>query len=75
MTTITESEVEAAALEWLEGVGWTIAHGPDMAPDSPGVERSDYGSVILEQRLRDALAKLNPELPADALDSARRKLT
>ena len=75
MITINESEVEAAALEWLAGVGWTIVHGPDIAPDSPGVERSDYGSVILEQRLRDALARLNPELPADALDSARRKLT
>ena len=75
MTTITESEVEAAALEWLEGIGWTIAHGSDIAPESPGPERSDYGSVILEQRLRDALARLNPGLPADALDSAWRELT
>ena len=75
MTTITESEVEAAALEWLGDIGWTIAHGPDIAPESPGAERSDYGSVILELRLREALARLNPELPADALDSAWRKLT
>ena len=29
----------------------------------------------MEQRLRDALVRLNPELPADALDSAFRKLT
>ncbi len=75
MTAITESEVEAAALEWLEDIGWTIAHGPDIAPDSPRAERSDYGSVILEQRFREALARLNHELPADALDNAWRKLT
>jgi type I restriction enzyme R subunit len=31
--------------------------------------------VILETRLRDALARLNPELPAEALDDAFRKLT
>ena len=75
MTAITESEVEAAALEWLESIGWTIAHGSDIAPESPGSERSDYGSVILELRLREALARLNPGLPADALDSVWRKLT
>ena len=72
---IAESEVEAAALEWLKDIGWTIAQGSDIAPDRPGAERSDYGSVILEQRLRDALARLNPTLPDDALNSAWRKLT
>ena len=38
-------------------------------------ERADYGAVVLERRLRDALARLNPELPLDALDDAFRKLT
>jgi type I restriction enzyme, R subunit len=71
----SESVVEEAALAWLEGLGWQIAHGPDIAPDSPGAERSDYGQVILEQRLRDALAQLNRGLPAAALDDAFRKLT
>jgi len=31
--------------------------------------------VVLAQRLRDALARLNPTLPAEALDDAFRKLT
>ena len=44
-------------------------------PDTPGAERADYGEVVLERRLRDALATLNPGLPADALDDAYRKLT
>ena len=75
MTTLTESTVEAAALEWLETVGWQVAHGPDIAPDTPGAERADYGQVMLEGRLRQALARLNPLLPASALEDALRRLT
>ena len=70
----SESEVEAAALDWVETLGWSVAHGPDIAPDTPGSERADYGSVVLERRLRDALARLNPGLPDTALDDAFRKL-
>ena len=75
MTTITEAEVEQAALEWLSSLGWQVAHGPDIAPDTPDAERDDYGQVVLQRRLRDTLAELNPRLPADALDDAFRKLT
>ena len=75
MTTISEATVEDAALAYLENIDWTIAHGPDIAPGTADAERTDYGQVILEQRLRDALARLNPSLPADALDDALRKLT
>ena len=71
----SESTVEDAALAWLEGLGWQIAHGPDIGPDMPAGERRDYGEVVLAQRLRDALARLNPALPAEALDDALRKLT
>ena len=71
---ITESIVERAALEWLKNVGWNVAHGPDIAPDTPGAERVDYGEVLLERRLRGALERLNPALPVDVLDDAFRKL-
>ena len=75
MTTFTESEVEAAALEWLASLGWRVAHGPDIAPHAEDAERADYTEVVLDHRLRDALDRLNPELPADALDDAFRKVT
>ena len=75
MTTITEADVEHAALDWLRGLGWRVAHGPDIAPGVSGAERADYGQVALERRLRDALAELNPSLPPSALDDAFRKLT
>ena len=70
----TESEVESAALAWLESLGWQIKHGPEIAPGEPFAERDDYREAILPQRLKDALARLNPELPIEALDEAFRKL-
>ena len=73
--TITEADVEQAALSWLSALGWQLAHGPDIAPDTPNAERGDYGQVVLERRLRDALGELNPGLPAEAWDDAFRKLT
>ncbi len=75
MTTITEADVEAAALAWLSALGWQVAHGPDIGPGAPEAERTDYGQVVLERRLRDALARLNPGLPAEALEDAFRRLT
>ncbi len=74
MIAFTESVVEDAALAWLEGIGWRVAHVLDIAPDTPRAERRDYGEVVLAQRLRDALARLNPDLPAEALEDAFRKL-
>ena len=73
--TFTESEVEDATLEWLEGLGWQVAHGPNIAPHAEESERADYGDVVLARRLRDALDRLNPDLPAEALEDALRKLT
>jgi type I restriction enzyme R subunit len=72
---VTESVVEEAALAWLESAGWQIVQGPDIAPEMPAAERADYGETVLSQRLRDALARLNPTLPADALEDTFRKLT
>ena len=75
MTTITESDVEQVALALLCDLSWRVAHGPDIAPDTPGAQRDDYGQVVLEGRLRDALARLNPDLPVSAVEYAARKLT
>ena len=67
MTTLTEADVEQIALEWLNTIGWTVTHGPDIAPDiapdAPSAERSGYDQVVRERRLHDALAALNPDLP------------
>ncbi len=70
----SESHLEITALEWLEHLGYAIKSGPEIAPDGLFAERSDYSQVVLEQRLRDALARLNPTLPVEALNDAYRKL-
>ena len=75
MITLTEADVESAALDWLTNLGWRVAHGLDIAPDSPTAERADYAQVVLERRVWDALAALNSGLPGGALDDAFRKLT
>ncbi len=74
MTSFTESLVEQAALGWIRQSGWRTVRGPDIAPGAHGAERSDHAQVILEHRLRYALARLNPDLPARAVDDAFRKL-
>lgn len=71
----TESTVEDAALAWIGGQGYTVKHGPENAPGELAAERTEYGQVVLEDRLRQALVRLNPSLPSEALDDAFRKLT
>jgi type I restriction enzyme R subunit len=75
LNSFTESVVEDAALAWLESPGYAIKHGPEIAPGELFAERGDYGQVILAARLREALVRLNPSLPADAIDDAFRKIT
>ncbi|HQH54763.1 MAG TPA: type I restriction endonuclease subunit R, partial [Candidatus Hydrogenedentes bacterium] len=75
MPGVTESILEEAVLEWLEGLGYAVAHGPDIAPGERAAERLDYAEVLLEKRLRAALERLNPDLPYEAIDAAVRKVT
>ena len=72
---ISESAIEGVALDWLASLDWAVFHGPDIAPDTPAAERADYGEVVLTTRLRSTLARLNPDLPDDALEDALRRLT
>ncbi len=72
----SESVVEEAALDWLEALGFSPLHGPLIAIGEAKAERSDpnYRDVILHGRLRQALQRLNRDLPPEALEDANRKL-
>ncbi|MCW7536277.1 type I restriction endonuclease subunit R [Aquabacterium sp. A7-Y] len=77
MSGISEDAVEQAMLEWLAGLGWATAHGPDISPPdarTPGTERASYREVVLAGRLREAIARLNPHIPAGARDDALRRV-
>ena len=76
MTTFVESHVEAAALEWLSALGFGVVRGSEIAFGQIAAERPNlnYRDVLLEGRLHSALARLNPDLPPEALEDAHRKL-
>ena len=71
---ISESVVEDAALEWLEGIDYAVAHGPDISPDGASPERESYAEVVLVERLRLALTDINPTIPSEAIEEAIRRV-
>ena len=50
MSKLTESHVEAAAFEWLAGLGCAVLRGPDNSPDGSAPEREARYEVILTER-------------------------
>ena len=72
---LNESTVETAALAWFEALGYSVCKGLEIAPGELAAERTGYAETILARRFREALARLNPELPAEALDDAFRKVS
>ena len=74
MSLFSESVIEDAALAWLENLGYVVKNGPEIAPGQRWAERADYGQVTLADRLRQALERLNPALPAEAVEDAYRRL-
>ncbi len=60
---LTESTVEDAALAWFADAGYAYLQGSQIAPGEPAAERSSFGDVILAGRLREALYRLNPQIP------------
>ena len=69
-----ESELEQAALDWLEELGYEVRHGDTIAPEQPGAERESFSDVLLVGRLQEAIDRLNPKLPQEAREEAFRKV-
>ncbi len=71
---MNEDQLEQLCLEWFRDIGWQLLHGPDIAHDGPRPLRQDYKDVFLRPELREAAARINPHLPADALEQALDKV-
>ncbi len=67
---MTEDQLEQEALSWLVETGYRHVCGYDIAPDGPDAERTDYRQPLLIERLRDAIARLNPGVPLVAREDA-----
>lgn len=70
MAIITEDLLEQQSIGYFQALGYASAFGPDIAPDAPAAERTDFRQVVLTGRLRAALLRLNPEVPASTIESA-----
>ncbi|MBF0184089.1 MAG: type I restriction endonuclease subunit R [Magnetococcales bacterium] len=71
---MTEEQLEKEVLGWLREVGYSPLHGPDLAPDGPASERKDYRQILLTDRLRSAISRLNPTTPAAAQEDALKQV-
>ena len=50
MSAFTESDVEQAALDWLEDLGFAVKHGPEIAPGELAAEREWFKAVAHDPR-------------------------
>jgi type I restriction enzyme R subunit len=70
---ISENEIEAIALSYLQNLGYSYILGTTLSPDGEHPERQ-YTDVVLATRLRDAIDKLNPSITQDAKEDALKKV-
>jgi type I restriction enzyme R subunit len=74
MKPITENILELSAIEILQSQGWEYANGRELSPEGLFCERESFSQVILTDRLRNAISKINPHIPADAQEAAVQKV-
>lgn len=75
MSRIVEQDIEDAAIEILEkDLGYSYIHGPEIAPDSENPERKSFDEVVLEERLKESLSRINPEIPESAIEEATKQI-
>lgn len=74
MVAYNEDAYELQCLDWLEGIGWTWAKGPEIAHDGMMPERSSHKDVLLIGRVEDAISRINPGTPKDVIRKVRQML-
>lgn len=75
MAFISEAQLETALLEQLTGLGYACVCDEDVGPDGRHPERAAHDEVVFRGRLAAAVARLNPQIPAEAQQDAVRRLT
>jgi type I restriction enzyme R subunit len=74
MTKITENTIEEFSIELLERLGYQYIYAPDIAHDGEKPERASYEEVLLTERLRNAIRRINPKVPADSQEEAFKEI-
>jgi len=70
MSNLNEDAVEYSLIEILRGEGYTYYHDTTIAPNGEFPKREKLSDVILDDELKEALMRLNPNAPKSALDEA-----
>jgi len=74
MPKITESHIEKLAIELLEKQGFAYIYAPDIAPDSANPLRTGFDEVVLGEKLKSAIERINPNISAGAREDALRQV-
>lgn len=70
---ISEDHIEQIIIQEFIELGYSYVNGSDISPDGIAQER-EYDEVVLKSRLKDAIAKLNTTVPAEAQEEALKKV-
>lgn len=73
MAVLSEDHIEQIIIQEFIDLGYQYILGADISPDGSMPER-EYNEVVLKNRLRTAIAKLNPTIPHEAQEDALRKV-
>ncbi|GAB3456122.1 type I restriction endonuclease subunit R [Streptomonospora sediminis] len=65
---MSEADWETIALDELGELGWEPTSGTAVAPGSD--KRRSWDDLVLHDELREAVARLNPDIPPTAVDQA-----
>jgi type I restriction enzyme R subunit len=74
MLKITESAIEELAIDLLEKQGFQYIHGYNIAPDSETPERASFEDILLLERVKTAVSRINPSIPPDAREDAIKQI-
>ena len=70
MSRLIENDIELYAIEELKKQGFKHIYGPSIAPDGAQSERQSLHEIVLTDRLRAAIQRLNPHIPPEAQERA-----
>lgn len=69
-----ENHLEQVCLEWLENLGFASLKADVVSPGGAEGSREKYSEVVLKNRLRDAIERLNSDISSTETDEAVTRL-
>lgn len=65
---------EQPVIEWFKELGYEYAFGPDISHGGAFQERGDPREVVLIERLKRSLKRINPDIPEEKILEATNKI-